>query len=109
MNPLDLIFWSVLLALSAVGLTVLVRNIPIIAGLVMEAKKPWACNVCMSLYSSAFAVSMLGLWLGNWHYGVVYLPVYALTLIVLERMARPPGPPNIPAEFFKESDPNAAS
>jgi hypothetical protein len=100
-NPLDLIFWSFLAALGAVGLTVLVRNAPGINGLVMEAKRPWACNICMSLYSSALVVSMLGLWLGNWNYGVVFLPVYALTLIVLDRMSKPPGPPEIPAEFLK--------
>lgn len=103
MNPLDLIFWAVLLAFSAVGLTVITRNTPFIRNLYLEAKKPWACNVCMSLWSSLFVVPLPVVVMHDGRYAALFLPVYTATLLILDAMARPPGPPSIPAEFFKEN------
>lgn len=62
-------------------------------------KKPWACNVCLPLYLCFVMVGVC--------YGVTrdvtvlfaYLPAYALTFVVLEKLARPSGPPHIPKMF----------
>lgn len=104
MNPLDLLIWSIFMGSGAVGLTVILRNAPVIRGWVQAAKKPWACNVCMPLYMTAgMAIPLL--MLQDWRYLWAYPGGYALAYIVLEKMSRPPpGPPKIPADFFTDDE-----
>jgi hypothetical protein len=103
MDPNALLLWSMFAALCAVGLTIILRNAPFVRGWVAEAKKPWACNVCMSLYSSALASALSAHLAGDWRIAFVYLPTYALTFLVLDRMTRPPpGPPNIPMALLSD-------
>lgn len=99
---LDVLLWSAVLTLSSVGLTIIVRNAPWVRDQVQEMRKPWACNVCMPLYTGAVLCGAA--WYAtrcDWRMlSATYLPAYALTNIVLDRLARPPGPPLIPAEFL---------
>lgn len=92
-TPLDILLWTGIAGLGAVGLTVIIRNTPGITSLVQQAKKPWACNVCMPLYTSAAMVALPWWWTGDWHYAAAYPGAYALAYTMLERMSRPPGPP----------------
>jgi hypothetical protein len=89
----ELLGWSVLGGLGAVGLTTILRNAPIVRGWVQEMKKPWACNVCMPLYTSAAIIAVPIIQTGEWDYALAYPAAYALGYLVLEKMARPPGPP----------------
>lgn len=103
-TAMDLLAWTALAAAGAVGLTVLVRNVPFVQDWVMEAKKPWACNVCMPIYTTA-AMLAIPIWqTGDWRYAAAYLPAYGLAYTGLQRMAQPPGPPVIPADLLTEDD-----
>lgn len=98
----ELLWWSLLAGLGAVGLTTILRNTPGIRGLVQQAKKPWACNVCMPLYTTAAMLAVPVLATGRWDYLLAYPAGYAVGWLVLEKMSRPPpGPPpdfDLPAD-----------
>jgi hypothetical protein len=85
--------WACVVTLAATALTVIVRNAPWVRDRVDEAKKPWACNVCMPLYTCAVVAGGLWLLLGRWEFALTYLPAYALTKGVLDKLAAPPGAP----------------
>lgn len=97
----EIVWWSLLAGIGAVGLTTIVRNAPVVRGWVQEAKKPWACNDCMPLYTVAAMLAIPIYQTGNWGYAAAYLPGYAVANVALKRLHRPPpGPPNIPKEFL---------
>ncbi len=85
--------WACVVTLAATALTIIVRNAPWVRDRVNEAKKPWACNVCMPIYTCAAAAGGLCVLLGRWEFGLTYLPAYALTKVVLDKLAEPPGEP----------------
>jgi endonuclease/exonuclease/phosphatase (EEP) superfamily protein YafD len=105
-SPLDALLSSILTALGAVGLTTIVRNAPVVRGWVQEAKKPWACNVCMPLYTVAALLLWPALAVQSWSgwHAVVPFAAYGLANLLLDQMSKPPGPPHIPADFFKGED-----
>lgn len=99
MNPLDLLLWSLLTAFGATGLTIILRNAPIIRRWVFDLRKPWACNVCMPLYTIAVVLLVTPTHLRGWaSHALVFLAAYLLSHLILEVMSRPPasGPPTIP-------------
>jgi len=96
----ETLFQSVYVALSAVALAIIVRNAPVVRGWVQEARKPWACNVCLPLYLCALVVGGLYALSRDATVLLAYLPSYALSYIVLEKLARPTGEaPFVPKEF----------
>lgn len=99
---LELLLTAVFVALSAVALTVIVRNAPVVRTWVFEMKKPWACNVCMPLYACAAVVGALGGLQRDPRVLLTYLPAYLLSNVMLDHMARPPGPPHIPKSMFED-------
>lgn len=100
----DLIGWSVLGGLGAVGLTVILRNTPGVASLVREGRKPWACNVCMPVYTAAAMVALPIWWTGDWSYAVSYPGAYAIGYMALDRATRPPAGPFPLPEDLLDSD-----
>lgn len=90
---------SVHAALSAVALTIILRNAPIIRGWVQDMKKPWACNVCMPIYTCALSVALLYVRSGDVWVLLSYLPSYVLAHFALEASSRPPNKPFIPPDF----------
>jgi hypothetical protein len=103
-TPAELLLWSLLAGVGAAGLTVLVRNAPGIRGLVAEAKKPWACNVCMPLYAVAAMLAVPIYQTGDWSYVMAYPAGYEVAYWTLQQMSRPPGPPQIPDSFFTDGE-----
>lgn len=87
---LETLLTSIVVALSSVGLTVILRNAPVIRGWVREMKKPWACNICMPLYTCALGVGGLFYLHHDENVFLSYLPAYALSFMTLEAIARPP-------------------
>ncbi len=103
MSPLDFLLWTLLYALAATGLTIILRHAPVIRGWVQAMKKPWACNVCMPLYTSAVLIAPAAYYSRDGRYALVYLATYLLSHIMLEKMAtRPTGPPPIPASLLMD-------
>ena len=106
MNPSvqELVWWSVLSAFGAASITTILRQIPGISSLVAKNKKPWACNVCMPLYTVPLMVAIPIYLTGQWRYAVAILPAYAGANILLEHLSRQ-APPTIPADLFGDNDP----
>lgn len=103
---LETLFQSLVVALSAVGLTVVLRNAPIIRTWVFQMKKPWACNVCLPLYLCALGVGSLYALSRDLKTLLAYLPAYAIAYLVLEKMSRPPTKdPFVPEEFSVPLEP----
>lgn len=104
MNAVETLFQSVLIALSSVGLAIILRNAPIIRGWVQEMKKPWACNVCLPLYVCAVMVGVFYAVTRDVGVLLAYLPAYALSYVILEKLARPPGVLHIPNDLLEPED-----
>lgn len=105
MPIVDSVFWILAVALSSVGLTVIVRNAPLIRGLVMQAKKPWACNVCMPLYTCAvFTALSVFVTRTALQHVFTFFAAYALAYLILERASRPPGPPPTLPQLMGDDD-----
>ncbi len=98
----NIALWSVLSAFGAVGLTLLLRHTPGISGLVQKNKKPWACNVCMPIYTAAAMVAIPIYQTGDWKYAIAFLPAYAGGYTLLEHLTRQ-APPVIPADLLEGS------
>jgi hypothetical protein len=81
-----------------VGLTCIVRALPLIAGWTAKGIKPWACDLCMSFWS-AVAFVFVGQALHGWSvYEWVLVP--ALTGAGIATLSRlTPAPPGGPASF----------
>lgn len=54
MPGFDLTLYVVLVALSAASIVPVVRALPGIQGWVQRGIKPWACDLCMSFWSTIF-------------------------------------------------------
>ena len=106
MTPLvsELLLWAVLAGVGAVGLTTIIRNAPFVRGWVQAAKRPWACNVCMPLYTVAAMVWMPVWWHQDLRYAAVYPAAYALANVILDRLSRPHGPPPLPEKMFPDTE-----
>lgn len=92
MNPLSIILWSVLLSCASTALTNILRALPLIRDWVFEMKKPWACNVCMPIYTCAVLAVAAVLQEPQLLSTIcaAYLPAYLLSNISLDALARPP-------------------
>lgn len=81
--------------LWAAGFTVVLRALPWIQRLVREGMKPWACDVCMSFWST-FGVTGSLVLTKNWDFAAA-LPGFAITLLVLRKLTEPVKlPTNLP-------------
>lgn len=89
----EILSWAVLGGLGAAGLTVIIRNAPVVNRWVEEAKKPWACNVCMPLYTSAAMLAIPVTQSGDMRYAAAFPASYLIGYALLKSLAKPPGPP----------------
>lgn len=97
------LFYAAHIALSSVALTIILRNAPVIRRWTFEMKKPWACNVCMPLYTCAAVTALVAHTHNDWRVLLAYLPAYALTNAALDaqqRAARPDSPLVLPPEML---------
>jgi hypothetical protein len=89
---------AVLLGATSAGLTVMVRAMPFVARWVDAGKKPWACDVCMTLWVTAALAAETA-----WHYGDATLltafgPAYPWAMWVLRKITDHHGFPPLPLE-----------
>lgn len=88
------------IALTVPGVVVALRALPPVARRVLDGQKPWACNICMTFWTTAIATEVAAAAVGDWR--VVWLagPAYTIALVLLERVveaAPAAGPPDLPA------------
>ncbi len=59
----DILVWAVVLGLSSVAFTKCLRAVRPVAKWTLDAKKPWACDICMSFWGVLLlSGGLYGLW-----------------------------------------------
>lgn len=84
---------ALVIGMSAAGTVPIVRILPYVRDWVQEAHKPWACDICMSFWSTLL---MAGLWSWLGAPFVAAVPAYVVTLAIVRRNSDPIGPPPMP-------------
>lgn len=85
-----------LIALCSVTFTSVIRALVPDAWLL---KKPWGCDLCMSVWTSLLAGAIQYFDQGEWAWMKAVLPAIAISLFILSRLHQAPeeGPPEIPS------------
>lgn len=101
------LFQAMHIAWSSLALTIILRNAPVTGRWTLEMKKPWACNVCMPLYTCAAMTALILYTHHDLRVLFAYLPAYAMTNISLDALHRAvpkPVPLHIPPDLFEHDD-----
>lgn len=83
---IDLLFVALFSGTTAAGVTVAVRALPFVNRWVQHGTKPWACDVCMSFWTTA---AVTGAWSAiHMDYSLLYAagPAYPVTMWVLRKI-----------------------
>lgn len=99
---LDLLLISVWVGLSSAAATVIVREAPFVRGWVLSGVKPWACDICMTLWLSGAAT--IALELAGTEARWAFLPGYAVGKYVLRKLTDPEGVPADIAFALEDTD-----
>lgn len=87
----------VVAALGAVGLTTVIRAVPPFARLNEHGVKPWACDLCMSFWTTALflVVGAISNKVDAFDAFFLWMPSFALAYGTIQRIIPPPlgGPP----------------
>lgn len=95
--PLPILFWALFIGATSAGMTVAIRGLPTVKKWMMQRKKPWACDVCMSFWTTGLVALLVA-----GHYGHELIvscgPAYPWALWVLCKITAPTGPPPMELE-----------
>jgi len=98
LSPLSILLWALFIGATSAGITVAVRALPFIKKWMMERKKPWACDVCMSFWSTGLVAILVAGWQNNHELVLACGPAYPWALWVLCKITAPTGPPPMKLE-----------
>lgn len=95
MQPIDAqsMALAILIALGGFWLTNVVRRLPHFEMATMAGVRPWACNACMSFWSTV-PLSGAHFWISGRAQPLAYIAAAGLSLLLLEFLN--PRPPTIP-------------
>ena len=86
---LDALLLAVMVGATSAGMTLAVRRLPWVERRLLQAQKPWVCDICMSFWT----VGGLVLGLGAWHHDPAFVflagPAYPVALGVLRHLSEP--------------------
>lgn len=94
-EPLPLLLWSLLVGSTSAGMTTAIRALPFVYRWMLEQKKPWSCDRCMSFWTVGALAVGLAFWQGSALLAVAG-PAYPWALWVLRKTNEPNGPPPMP-------------
>jgi hypothetical protein len=100
-QPLPILLWALLVGATAAGMIVALRVMPGIRGLVKEGKKPWACDICMPVWTVGPLTALLAWWQNDVLLICVAGPAYPLAMWLLRRLTDPPEHPPL---LLEDSD-----
>lgn len=92
----EILLASLWIGLTCASATILLRYAPTMQRLVVEGKKPIACDVCMSLWTTLFFT--LVAWRAGHVTWLSWLPAYAVCKFALGRLMDPVHFPSFPDE-----------
>ncbi len=94
MDPWHLLAWSVVIGSTAPGVAIVVRALSAVEKLVLEGKRPWACDVCLSWWMVAATTLVAGLAAHDlevlWAAGPAYPLAYKLIGWLSQPVSSPP-------------------
>jgi hypothetical protein len=100
---IELLGLAMLIGGASASMTVLLRYAPVISRWTLEGKKPWVCDVCMTLWTTLL-ISGVVFWHGEPRALLACLPSYAIGKAVLLHISGPTGMPPIPTDFGGDDD-----
>jgi hypothetical protein len=78
------VLMALIIGLAAFAMTSAIRKLPLIRDLIFDAKKPWACNFCMSFWA-ALALHLWTVQQDPWVYKpIFFLSSWGLCLLLLQ-------------------------
>jgi hypothetical protein len=90
----EILLTAVWVGLSSATLTCILRFAPVIHRWVLAGKKPWVCDVCMTLWTVALITT--GLYYAGFKAALAAsAPGYAIGKWMLMRLTDPQGPPPV--------------
>lgn len=89
----EVLLWALFIGPTAAGVTVAFRALPWVAELVLARRKPWACDVCMSFWSTLLVVAFAGV--SDPGAVLSFGPGFPLALLVLRKLTEPLRPPPV--------------
>ena len=105
MNWLDLLtilVAAVVLGMSAAALPPITRALPFVQSWTERGIKPWACDLCMSFWSTAI---MTAFWSAMGVPALAGLPAFVVTFAVVRFNSEPIGPPPDLPELVDSGEP----
>ncbi|MGE3632250.1 MAG: hypothetical protein AB7P00_20290 [Sandaracinaceae bacterium] len=91
-DPHAILAHAALVAATGVGLTLIVRRLPPVAGWVAQGRKPFACNLCCATWTTLGMAVVHGLVTHDAWIAAAWLPAVAIATWALHH-ADPPPPP----------------
>jgi hypothetical protein len=85
-----------LLGATAAGVVVAVRALPPVQRRMWAAQKPWACDICMSFWTTGLVALLAAAWRQDEALVILCGPAYPWALWVLRKITDPHGPPPLP-------------
>jgi hypothetical protein len=93
-DPATILVWSLVVGSTSAGITTAIRALPLVYRWMLERKKPWSCDRCMSFWTVG-ALSLVLAWFEP-ALGLSAGPAYPWALWVLRKTNEPHGPPPMP-------------
>lgn len=81
--------WSACIGMTAGGAAVALRRVPWVERRVADSIKPWACDVCLSLWCTVLAWTVYTAAAWTWSAFLAIGPAYAIALAVLRKLTEP--------------------
>jgi hypothetical protein len=89
-----LLVWTLLVGLGIPGVVLAIRKLSWIDALVLEGKRPWACDVCMSFWFGGIPLTLLAALVeGDLRVLAVAPPAFTIALALLRVLQAPHAPP----------------
>jgi hypothetical protein len=95
-DPWHLLAWSVVIGSTAPGVAIVVRALSAVEKLVLEGKRPWACDVCLSWWMVAATTLVAGLAAHDLEVLWAAGPAYPLAYKLLGWLSQPVSSPGFP-------------
>lgn len=93
---------SVVLGMSAAAIPPIVRTLPFVQAWVLRGVKPWACDLCMSFWSTALTTAF---WAALDVPALAGLPAFVVTFAIVRFNSEPIGPPPGLPELVDSAEP----
>jgi len=106
-DPWHLLAWSVVIGSTAPGVAIVVRALSAVEKLVLEGKRPWACDVCLSWWMVAATTLVAGLAAHDLEVLWAAGPAYPLAYKLLGWLSQPVSSPGFPELAELPAEPTA--